>query len=180
MPTPSNELFSALKPNSVYILLFWHPNPDIRYHWGVYHHAGFREGGWKFDIINPGGVWQIAFPCKDGEPQLNILDQDPGEPLGVAVRVGTVGAKEVKRAHERIKVEDDRLNDLNAELHGGISCRVYVMRACERLKEAGLLDYPDWIGLEKEVLRTGDSNEGTKGQGVIVIDSLVAHLNNDD
>ena len=179
-PIASADVLSALKPNSLYILLFWHPNPDIRYHWGLYHHAGSREGGWKFDIINPGGVWKLAFPYEDGKPQLGILDPNPREPLGVAVRVGTVGAQEVRRAHEVIRVEDGRLNELNAELRGGISCRVYVMRACERLKAAGLLEYSGWIDCEKEVLRNGDLEESVKRKGVIVVGSTTVKIRCDD
>ena len=179
-PTASADVLSALKPNSLYILLFWHPNPDIRYHWGLYHHAGSQEGGWKFDVINPGGVWKLAFPYEDGKPQLGILDPDSREPLGVALRVGTVGAQEVRQVHELIRVEDDRLNELNAELQGGISCRVYVMRACERLKAACLLEYSNLADLEKKVLRNGDWNESVKGKGVTVVDSTTVKIRCDD
>jgi hypothetical protein len=153
----------------LYILLYHHPNPDIRYHWGFYDHSNSEEGGWKFDIINPGGVWRLAFPYGDGKPRTDLLDPDLKEPLGVMVQVGSVQGGQRERVHEVIRADDDRLNDLNAELPGAISCKVYVKRACERLKEAGFIEYADWADVEKEVLRNGDANQGEKGKNVIVV-----------
>ena len=176
--TPPKDLLSELQLDSLYILLFYHPNPNIRYHWGFYDHLNPEDGGWKFDIINPGGVWRLAFPYGDGKPQNDILDPDTKEPLGVMVRVGRVKAGRRAHIHELIRVEDDQLNELNAVLPGGISCRVYVTRACERLKKAGLIEYEDWADVEKEVLQTGDANEGQKGKKVVVVDSKIAGADN--
>ena len=176
--TQSKDLLSTLQPDSLYILLYYHPNPTIRYHWGFYDHLNSADGGWKFDIINPGGVWRLAFPYGDGKPRTDLLDPDPNEPLGAIMRVGHVKAGSRARVHELIRAEDDQLNELNTQLPGGISCRVYVMRACERLKEAGFIEYVNWADVENEVLQFGDANDVQKGKGVIVVDSKTASIAN--
>lgn len=177
--TGSEDRLFNLQPDSLYILLYYHPKPDIKYHWGFYDHMDADHGGWKFDIINPGGVWRLAFPYSDGQPHKNILDPDPKEPLGVMLRAGRVAPNNRERVHRIIRAEDDRLNELNAELTGGLSCKVYVKRVCERLKEAHILEYGDWTDLEREVLQTGDDNENEKGQKVVVKDSKFAGVCNE-
>lgn len=162
------DMLTTLKPSSLYILLYCHPNPDIKYHWGLYHHCDSTSGGWKFDIINPGGIWKLAFPYGGGTPKADILDPDPIEPLGVAVRIGELHGKD---AHDLIRAEDERLNKINRELDGGVNCRVYVMRACERLKECGWLKYQDWNEIEKDVLGVADANEDARGKHVVLMDS---------
>jgi hypothetical protein len=170
----SSELLNTLQPNGLYILLYHHPNPSIKYHWGFYHHLNAEQGGWKFDIINPGGIWRLAHTYGDGNLQLGVLDPDVREPLGVMVRVGCMKDVDVKRVHEIVRAEDERLNQLKEELKGGISCRVYVMRACERLREVGLLRFGEWKDVQEEVLKLGDENQEMKGREAAVVDSKVA------
>ena len=176
---PTADLLTTLQPNGLYVLLYHHPDPSIRYHWGFYHHLNVEQGGWNFDIINPGAVWRLAHPYGDGRPQLGLLDTDPREPLGVMVLVGSVKKGDVDRVHEIVREEDERLNQLSKELEGGISCRVYVRRACERLKEAVLLRFGEWKDVQDEVLKLGDENQGLKGREVIVAQSKVTDFSSE-
>ena len=92
------------------------------------------------------------------------------------VGIAAVEAKDRERVHYVIRAEDDRLNEIDAELSGGISCKIYVQRACQRLKAVGRLEFSDWEHLEKKVLETGDQHESAKGIRVTAGDSEVTNL----
>ena len=166
-----NEIRSALDPGSLYILLYWQRDPAVRFHWGLWHHASSSTGGWKFDIIRPGGVWAPSV-SHDGPPRADVIDPDPTEPLACAVRIATLGTGNVE-AHDLIRAEDDRLNELDAKLNGTLSCRVYVHRACERLQHANVIQLFKWQDMEEEVLAAGNRNEKHRGEGPTIIDSKV-------
>ena len=176
------RLLSKLKDNSFYILLYHHTDPGIKYHWGLYHHVNATSGGWKFDITDAGGPWHLAIPYQI-MPQNDVLPHpNPVEPLACVVRIGNVGEETVKNGsypnydffHNLIRLDDDRLNDLNIDLGGKLSCKVYVQRACQRLKQRKLLTFNAWSDVECEVLCLGDRNGAQRKLGAreaIAVDS---------
>lgn len=173
-PAPG-ETFAHMKPNSLYILLYRDHSEQTRFHWGLYHFCNYAQGGWKFDIIRPGGQWRTSIPYTPTPSAKDINDTYEDGPLACTIRIGEISLQSREQIHGLITAEDRRLNELNAELEGTLSCRVYVSRACERLRSNGYVGYSEWQDLERDVLELGERCRGRAGkQPVVIVDSNVA------
>ena len=71
------------------------------------------------------------------------------------------GDRDVSEAVRRIiTAEDDRLSEIV-----GLTCRIYVARACGRLKAGCFLDFPDWPQLQTEFFDFGNSAKADFSDG---------------
>lgn len=173
-----SDTFTNMSPGSLYILLYRDHDPHVRFHWGLYHYLNKIAGGWKFDIIRPTGRWQTSIPYTSAPSPSNFDDTYADGPLACAIRLCHIDSTYVpahRQVHELITAEDSQLNELNATLDGQLSCRVYVQRACERLRLQGYIDYFQWEDVQREVLGIGDQSRGNAGKRpVLVVHSNVA------
>lgn len=173
-PAPG-DTFANMKPNSLYILLYGDHNERTRFHWGLYDFCNHMEGGWKFDIIGPNFQWRTSIPYTPSPNAQNIDDTYEDGPLACTIRVGDINHESREQIHGLITAEDDRLRRLNADMKGTLNCRVYVWRACERLRSDGYVGYSKWEDLEREVFELGERCRERAGkQPVVVVDSNVA------
>lgn len=107
-------------------------------------------------------------PSRDG------IDDTYGDgPLACAIYLGHVAPDSHGVFHDLITQEDAEPNELNEKLEGKLSCRVYVRRACERLRAQGVVKFTDWEDAEGEVLRVGEWCRDLAGKEPVLIVSMV-------
>lgn len=171
---PSRETFANMKPNGLYILLYKDLDEDVRFHWALYHFLSREQGGWKFDIIRPQGVWHPSDGYNTTPDTKAIDDAYADGPLTCALRIAYIDGSARDNVHEFITREDDKLEELNSSL-GVLNCRVYVQRACSRLPLPCFVGPDSWNDLQREVLDLGElwrDDAGTRP--VVVVDSRMA------
>ena len=138
---------SALEPGALYIILFYRSTKDNDFHWAFYHHINANDGGLKLHIIGSTGHWDSdhgSGVTTDALADARLV----GSVRLTNLSVGQEGLEAVRRI---ITAEDEKLNEI-VEL----TCRVYIARACERLKAGGFLNFPDWARLQTEVFVFGN------------------------
>ena len=135
---------SDLDPNDLFIHTIYQfvDRPDS-FHWGLYLHENI-QGGWKYHITRMDPGW-IA----DHAPSTSALST---RALIGLVRVAKIPASQKERVQEII-AEDTQLNQVP-----GMTCRVFVGRACERLKSAGLMTFNTWNDVKQEVRQFVSTN----------------------
>lgn len=69
------------------------------------------------------------------------------------MKIGQIALKNLNMLVGLVKADDDDLNTIKA-----MTCRIWVGRACERLRERGLLSYPGWDVLQQEASESGRAN----------------------
>ena len=149
---------SALEPGALYIILFYRSTNDNDFHWGLYYHINPNDGGWKYHILGSHEHWfpDHGFGMTTGALASNKL-------VGL-VRVTNLGVgRDVPEAVRRIiTAEDEKLGEIV-----GLTCRIYVARACGRLKAGLYLDFSDWTRLQTEVFEFGNRarTDFAEGQG---------------
>lgn len=137
-----------LEPGALYIVLYYREGLDNNFHWGLYHHINPAIGGRKFHIIGR-GLKTLWMP--DHVDGTGILDDTRLMGLMRLTHLGT-SQQVMKAAGDTITLEDDMLEHIS-----GLTCRVYVQRACERLKEGGLIGFPNWTDLQAELFAFGNT-----------------------
>ncbi|KAH6668904.1 hypothetical protein B0J14DRAFT_599594 [Halenospora varia] len=131
---PQPRSLSDLIPNSLYIALYSRENGDLgKFHWAVYHHLNAQSGGVKYHIRGNIGRWMAAH-----ESTKSIFKE--------FLLVGLV-------VDRMARVEDETVNQIE-----GTTCRVWVKRFCERLREEGLMRFESWERLGEELVSWGVEN----------------------
>ena len=162
-----------LTAGSLYIVLYSRgivAPPDGRgeFHWAFYLHINEFEGGWKLHVTNAGSAqnW-IAEPSKEKNVFGAFL-------LVGMVKIRTFQVDAVENIKSIIQAEDDQLNQIP-----GLTCRTWVFRACERLRQYGHLSYPNLQDLEQEMWTFGREHWDDANQNVQprpFIDSQVCEI----
>lgn len=147
--TATTRPLSDLRPGALYLVLFIRPSglPND-FHWGLYLHKDGERGGTKLHITNLGfcpGNW-IA---------------DHGVTKGVLKSMALIGLMRISRedpANERVIADIIRQEDAILNNIPEITCRIWVLRACERLRQAGYMSFPSLEALEREAFAFGNLN----------------------
>lgn len=145
-PVLAITAMSTLEPNALYVVLYLRSEnlADTTFHWGLYLHApGVNRLGVKYHIKSIGSYW-IADHGPTGGVLKSFL-------LVCLVRVAKdIPTSRFSQLDAIMRADDHQLNS------GGFTCRVWVMRALERLKGAGILRCNDLTQLEEEIKRIGN------------------------
>ena len=137
-------LLSDLTENSLYVVLFNYRDENDTFHWGLYLHEDADKGGWKFHIKNEGTAsWITDHAQTYGVFKSMML-------IGL-MRVADVPPANLTEVQTLIKAEDSMVNT------PGNSCRIYVKKACERLRDGGNMTFQSWQVLEREIMDWGNS-----------------------
>ena len=159
--------FDDLKDNALYIILFVRPSLEPNdFHWSLYHHTNETVGGCKYHIKGSPGTWLTDHGVTRGVWKSFLL-------IGL-LHIADVPNKMEDRTKALITQEDNNLNTIP-----GNTCRTWVLRALERLKDTGILRCSDVLALEQEVLEFGNSELEATAQCVqprVVIKSKLCGL----
>lgn len=121
----------TLEPGGIYVALFVRGEANT-FHYSLYHHHSSCKDakgrivtdGMQFSVNQLGVGWITAHERTAGVMNLLFL-----------VGLVKIGSCEDSAELERlVRVEDDMLNEIP-----GVTCRVYTMRAIQRLLEASIL-----------------------------------------
>jgi len=134
-----------LQRNSIYISLKLRDGSPNNFHWALYVHKNAQEGGIKYHITGSAGKWYTAH-LSTFEALKEMLS------IGV-LRIGSYETDRLEFIDGLARKEDHRINAIE-----GITCRVWVGRVCERLKEEEILDFESWDQLEMEIMEFGNEN----------------------
>jgi len=144
---------SNLAIGSLYVLLDLR-SPDIvdrTFHWALYFHKADKpySKGHKYHIKTLGDGWIAEHATMSG-----IMK---GFLLVCLVRV----ARDIPAARwdaeldKIMAMDDSHIND------GSFTCRVWVLRALERLRNAGILSCGDVVQLEEQLRSVGNRHRAT-------------------
>lgn len=145
---PAYLALSSLPDNTLWIVLFCRGEPmHNNYHWAFYLHGNADSGGVKLHATSIGSAagW-IADTYSTTAITKEFL-------LVGLVRIADVDPDNRDKVMNVIRQEDGMLNELE-----GFTCRIYIKRACERLKLEKLLQFPDWDTLQSEVFTFGNKH----------------------
>ncbi|KAH8671892.1 hypothetical protein BGZ60DRAFT_406115 [Tricladium varicosporioides] len=148
---PQPHSLSDLTPNSLYIALYSRDGDDLgKFHWAIYHQHNAQIGGMKYHIRGNVGRWIAAHESTKGILKEFLL-------VGL-VRIASINEEEKKDKVDRLaRVEDKTVNQIE-----GTTCRVWVRRFCERLRDEGLVTFESWERLERELVNWGiKHNQGS-------------------
>ncbi|MCJ1420122.1 hypothetical protein MMC32_006479 [Xylographa parallela] len=135
---------SHLKPDSLHIVLFsrWPIEPNS-FHWGLYLHQNELSGGKKFHVDGRQGRWKTDHGTTKGALTSSML-------IGL-VRIADVPMNQADTVAKLITAEDAMINEIE-----GFRCRLYVERACERLKAQGHVQFTSWEVLQQDMEAFGN------------------------
>ena len=114
---------SNLQENGLFVILFIN-DPDLSrksFHWGLYHHYSVARGGCVYHIKGSPGSWYTDHGVTYGVLKAFLL-------IGL-VQVAVVPPRMKAYTDQTIRKLDDQVNGF-----GGMTCRVYVLLALERLR----------------------------------------------
>jgi len=137
-----------LKVDGLYIILFVRSpeyDPD-NFHWVLYLHQGPVKGGMKYHIKGEGDGWVTDHAVTAGVFKSFLL-------VGL-LHIANVPKGWEDRANSIITEDDNRLNSIP-----GNTCRVWLLSALERLRDAGVLHCSNLVALEREVKDWGNSHQ---------------------
>lgn len=140
--------FDDLTNNALYIILFIRGgsiSPDD-FHWSFYYHKNRNEGGSKYHITGGEGRWMTDHGVTRGVFKSFLL-------VGL-IQIADVPNSMEDKTKALITQEDNNLNSIP-----GNTCRTWVLRALERLKDAEILHCSDVLALEQEVKDWGNSEQ---------------------
>ncbi|MCJ1387738.1 hypothetical protein MMC18_000581 [Xylographa bjoerkii] len=145
---------SDLKPNSLHVVLFsrWPIEPNS-FHWGLYLHQNELAGGKKFHVDGRQGRWKIDHGTTKGALTSSML-------VGL-VRIADISVNRAETVAELITAEDALINEIE-----GFRCRLYVERACERLKAQGHVSFASWQVLQQDMEAFGNGYANEAEQNV--------------
>ena len=137
------------------------------FHWGMYLHQNPNKGGTAFDAKGSPGRWMAVQKATRGATGSQLL-------VGL-VRIANIDPDKLDKVKQIITEEDSMVNEIK-----DFRCRMYVERACQRLKDKGLMNFESWAVLLKELetfgnnhLRSCEQNAQPRPIGC----SRVCHLN---
>ncbi|MCJ1432274.1 hypothetical protein MMC27_001630 [Xylographa pallens] len=135
---------SHLKPDSLHIVLFsrWPIEPNS-FHWGLYLHQNELSGGKKFHVDGRQGRWKTDHGTTKGALTSSML-------IGL-VRIADIPMHQVNTVAKLTTAEDAIINEIE-----GFRCRLYVERACERLKGQGHVQFTSWQVLQQDMEAFGN------------------------
>lgn len=143
---PKHLPLSSLSDNTLWILLFCRGEPrHNNFHWAFYLHRDSSSGGLKYHAKTLGSNhgWIAENYHTAGITKEFLL-------VGL-FRLADAEPCKQNEIVQIIQEEDDNLNDLE-----GFTCRMYVKRACERLKSKQILDFSSWEALQEETSAFGN------------------------
>lgn len=115
------------------------------FQWELYLRRYADRRGTKYRDENSNGRWVTDPDTIKRVTESELL-------LGL-LRIADVDPSERSRVHEYIKADDESLDSIS-----GMSCRVWVQRALERLRIEGDIGFERWEILEQETLMFGNMN----------------------
>ena len=145
-PRPNFRPLSDLADNSIYIMLFALRLGEVKFHWALYVHEDIERGGTIYQAAGSPGNWIMDHGQTFGACERNYL-------IGM-MRIASIQQPNFKELAEIITVEDSKWPEIK-----DFSCRVYVKRACERLKSQGYITFESWAELQKEAETFGSRFE---------------------
>ena len=77
------------------------------------------------------------------------------------VRIAEVSPSQAEAVVQAITAEDAMINEIE-----GFRCRLYVERACERLRAQGLVRFPSWAVLQQDIEAFGNGYANEAEQNV--------------
>lgn len=178
---------SALIPNSLYIGLTARPSDVGTFHWFFYHHLSAEEGGWKMHITNLGSggkTWMSEYTktrsitgtmflvclieVVSAERQTMHVSMDEKDDQDDAGRKSTLMSI--------VQDDDAVLNEVE-----GLTCRVWIGRACKRLQRRGCIDFGDWDKSEEQMIRYAqrhweDTEFAHQPRPIVALDDLREEL----
>ncbi|KAI9727694.1 MAG: hypothetical protein M1828_005922 [Chrysothrix sp. TS-e1954] len=152
--TGAKSSLSNLTPNSLYILLTVESLDERdKFHWAIYLHLDESIGGDKYHIRNLGGHWITDHSRTRSIAKTNFL-------VGL-VCIASVSQKDVEQIESIITAEEGVLNQTP-----GLTCRMYCLRACERLAKGAMIAYTSLSSLEREILDFGNLHNADAEQNL--------------
>lgn len=134
-----------LQLGSLYLALFTRPHVPGTFHWALYYYTDPQKGGWKMHVINmgsTGNTWTAGHTFTAGIfKELSLVG---------LMHVASPGLSPMEELLRSLREDDDNLNQVE-----GLTCRVWIARACERLRAKDFMRFPEWDVLEKEAIAWG-------------------------
>ena len=143
---PNYRPLSDLKDNSLYLMLYVLKLGEIKFHWGLYLHKDIEHGGTKYHAVGSPGKWMMDHGRTFGACSSRAL-------IGM-MRIASIPPAKFGELDKIITEEDSKWPEIP-----NFTCRVYVSRACERLKSMGYISFETWTELQEEAEAFGSRFE---------------------
>ncbi|TFY81418.1 hypothetical protein EWM64_g2592 [Hericium alpestre] len=140
----------ALETGSLYIVLTLRSDrpDDDTFHWALYFHkpTASHPGGLKYHITNLNSDRWLVAHAPESAVQKTFL-------LVCLVRIAEgIPAERWAEVDWLVRAKDGKLDE------EGLTCRVWLSQAIERLRKAGLVRYPSVGELEERIAVLGNSH----------------------